>query len=169
MPAAFLAGRNWRRAVFLATRFPSRIGRLVYRLPVGRAKNESATQLRANKQGVMNTVSRSHLPGGVQSTRASVPHSPPATWRLRPWGRGGSLPVMRLASHSRPRFVGCASEVSEVPGVFSAMRAWLRAGSGLLTVLAWLCMPALSYALCGLNEAVLEQIGSVKDPEAARA
>jgi hypothetical protein len=30
-------------------------------------------------------------------------------------------------------------------------------------------MPALSYALCGLNEAVLEQIGSVKDPEAARA
>ena len=30
-------------------------------------------------------------------------------------------------------------------------------------------MPALSYALCGLNEAVLEQIGSVKDQEAARA
>lgn len=47
--------------------------------------------------------------------------------------------------------------------------AWWRYGFGLWLVLAWLTSPAQTYAICGLDAAIFEQIRYVQDLEAARS
>ncbi len=46
---------------------------------------------------------------------------------------------------------------------------WLRWGFGLCFGLVWLALPTKTYAICGLDAAVFEQIRSVQDLDAARA
>ncbi|MEI7687637.1 MAG: hypothetical protein WCL32_21740, partial [Planctomycetota bacterium] len=44
-----------------------------------------------------------------------------------------------------------------------------RWGFGLCLGLVWLCLPTKTYAICGLDAALFEQIRNVQDPDAARA
>lgn len=46
---------------------------------------------------------------------------------------------------------------------------WLRWGFGLCCGLVWLCLPTETYAICGLDAAIFEQIRNVPDQDAARA
>jgi len=46
---------------------------------------------------------------------------------------------------------------------------WLRCGVGLYLGLVWLALPTKTYAICGLDAAVFEQIRNVQDLDAARA
>jgi hypothetical protein len=46
---------------------------------------------------------------------------------------------------------------------------WLRCGVGLYLGLVWLALPAKTYAICGLDAAIFEQIRNVQDLDAARA
>ena len=46
---------------------------------------------------------------------------------------------------------------------------WLRCGFGLCLGLVWLALPTKTYAICGLDAAVFEQIRHVQDLDAARA
>lgn len=46
---------------------------------------------------------------------------------------------------------------------------WLRWGFGLCFGLVWLALPTTTYAICGLDAAVFEQIRNVQDLDAARA
>ena len=47
--------------------------------------------------------------------------------------------------------------------------SWSRMGFGFCLALVWLWLPARTYAICGLDAAVFEQIRNLQDPDAARA
>ena len=92
-------------------------------------------------------------------------------WNLGPTGLRGATWAWSMIAREARQILNSGASKKQIPMSFNGhgRLGCFRWGFGLCLGLVWLCLPTKTYAICGLDAAVFEQIRNVQDLDAVRA